>query len=437
MTTQNLPSGSLIVREHKGKPFYEAKWQYGGVQVKRRVGPAWLDRDSEGHWMKRRGRTGEGFWDQRTATVRMSELVREHSEDQGIASDRRDATFSEAAQHWLEYMSNGNRSKPSTINDYRRLLSPPGDRSRGQGKLKARIMLAFGDKRIRLITTADIDRFLAKLERDDVSSRTVNKNRQLLHAIFEYCRKPGTFGLKSNPVSATEKRRESAPTPIEYFSPEELSAIARAASEGLHRSKPDEMYGEEVHAEWRRFNEQDAALFIVAAQTGLRQGEIRALLWKDVDFNAQSVTVSRAISGGEVESTKSRKMRTVGLTLDAAKCLESLSRRERYAGPDDLVFCGSMGGALDGNAITRRFKNAQGKAGVSYRRFHALRHTFCSQLVAKGFDVVEVKTLAGHASIQTTERYLHSRPRSDQAKRMTEAFRAEAIAEVEEVPQPT
>ena len=75
-TSSLLPVASLIVREHGGEPFYEAKFRYCGRQVKRRIGPAWLifDRTS-GEWRPRRGRVPDGAFDERRAHVAAAELV--------------------------------------------------------------------------------------------------------------------------------------------------------------------------------------------------------------------------------------------------------------------------------------------------------------------------------------------------------------------------
>jgi hypothetical protein len=55
--------GCLLVRDHKGKPFYEVKWRdLERTQRKRRLGPAWVELDPEGEWVPRRGRVRQGFW---------------------------------------------------------------------------------------------------------------------------------------------------------------------------------------------------------------------------------------------------------------------------------------------------------------------------------------------------------------------------------------
>ena len=72
------PTASIIVREQRCQPFYEAKLRYGGRQIKRRIGPAWLERDPAGDgWRRHRGRVAESAYDERTAHVAAAQLVAE------------------------------------------------------------------------------------------------------------------------------------------------------------------------------------------------------------------------------------------------------------------------------------------------------------------------------------------------------------------------
>ncbi len=70
-----LPTPFLLLREHNGEPFYEAKFRYAGHQVKRRIGPAWLTGDALGGWVPRRGRVADGYFDERRAHVAAAQLV--------------------------------------------------------------------------------------------------------------------------------------------------------------------------------------------------------------------------------------------------------------------------------------------------------------------------------------------------------------------------
>lgn len=420
--------GALIVRAHKGVPYYEAKWRDStGAQRKRRLGRAWLERDPEDGWKPRRGRVRPGYIDGRRAYLKMAPIIEEHeAELRRISPEQREATFDEAAKRWLEYVEFEKRIKPSTLARYRSMLrqpeSPRLHRTPRSGRpALSRIMREFGGRRLADITTRDVDVFLARLDREDITARTVNMYRQLLHSLFEYARRGDSFGLRENPVAGTSKRPEEGARPIETFEPEEVWAIAAAARASLHRTRPEHDYSAETNSEWRRINEQDAALFIVAACTGLRLGELCALRWSDVDLKGGFIIVSRAMSADQELSTKSRRLRPVPLAEQATAELGQLLRRKRFTSRSDFVFCRPDGGSLDRTAIRKRFVQAQKKAGVRVRRFHDLRHTFGSLAIQK-FDLVAVKDMMGHSKLSTTERYLHSKPRPDDAAKLTAIF---------------
>lgn len=267
--------------------------------------------------------------------------------------------------------------------------------------------------------------FLDRLVVEGLKARNVNRHRQALHAIFAFGMRPGTYGLAKNPVSDTEKQREDGPAAIDPFTTEELAAIERVAREGSHRVRPEGWYGPAVHEEWQRMNDQDAAIVILATYTGLRQGELRALRWRHVFLAEQRLSVEEAISGDEFSTTKSRRVRSVPLVAAACDLIRGLRTRGQWLGDEDLLFCASDGTPLNASALRRRFKQAQRKAGVRVRRFHDLRHTFGS-IAVRRFDPVTVQRLMGHANLKTTERYLHSRPRADDASRLAEAFASDA-----------
>jgi integrase len=158
--------------------------------------------------------------------------------------------------------------------------------------------------------------------------------------------------------------------------------------------------------------------------TGLRPGELGALRWRDVDLEGRNVTVSRSISAGEESSTKSRRSRVVPLAGQAQDELRALRERLHFTSRDDHVFCRPDGGPLDRSAVRTRFIRAQQAAGVRVRRFHDLRHTFGS-LAIRRFDLVSAKEMMGHSKLTTTERYLHARPRPNDAAKPTEIFSEE------------
>jgi hypothetical protein len=110
-----------------------------------------------------------------------------------------------------------------------------------------------------------------------------------------------------------------------------------------------------------------------------------ALRWRDVDFAGRKIVVRRALSAEtELKSTKSLSARGVPLPDQAATALDRLSRRSEFTAPDDYVFADRFGRRLDPLALRRRFERARDAAGLEPLRFHDLRHTYGSLLVAGG-----------------------------------------------------
>jgi integrase len=247
--------------------------------------------------------------------------------------------------------------------------------------------------------------------------------RQLVCAIFNYGMRPSTYRLPHNPVIDADRRREPERGPLAFYSPEQVESLARSLAAGDHRDPSRPVLSEEEIEARVREDVQDAELVRVAAYAGLRRGELVALRWRDVDFVGRKITVRRSLSGDtELRSTKSRQFREVPLPDQAAVALDRLSRRGEFIGPDDYVFANRFGRRLDPSALRRRFERARDAAGLEPLRFHDLRHTYGSLLVAGGIDLASVKAAMGHSRITTTERYLHARPAGELADRFTRAL---------------
>jgi integrase len=121
------------------------------------------------------------------------------------------------------------------------------------------------------------------------------------------------------------------------------------------------------------------------------------------------------------------------LAPDVASSLAQLSRREHWVGDDDLVFAGDTGSYLDGSALSRRYRAALKNAGLRPLRFHDLRHTFGTRMIAKA-DIRRVQEWMGHSNVQTTMQYLHYAPRQEDAQLVAEAFKLDEPAGAAKVP---
>lgn len=424
----------LVVRSHGGKPFYEAKFRHGGRQVMRRVGPAWLEQGPDGKWLARRGRVPDGYFDERRAHVRASELaaVYEAQQRQQARSLQQPVTFRELAGNYMHWLATDYGAKPATLRDHAYQLAEPGtSHRRGAGSSEGRIMRELGDRPAAGITTDELRRLLAAMTADGLSARNVNKQRNLIGAIFNHGAKraTGRFKLTTNPTTGIELRRERKPAPLIYFTPDEIEAVAQALATGAHREQHPQAKPASTGVERHSTQDaQDGEAVRLSAYTGLRRGELIALRWKDIDFAGAKLTVSHALSAGVEGPPKSGHYRDVPLSDQALAALQRLSQRTDFTGPEDLVLCNAYGRHLDANALARRYNRARDAIGLRPLRWHDLRHTFGSLLVAAGIDTVTVKAAMGHQRITTTERYLHARPATQQAAAFTAAFASQQSA---------
>jgi integrase len=185
---------------------------------------------------------------------------------------------------------------------------------------------------------------------------------------------------------------------FDFYSPEEVMALVQAAA-----------------------TEQDAAIYLTAAFSGLRMGECLGLCWRDVDFDNRALRALRQYTRGELVAPKSGHGRSMPLVDPVAQALARLSQRQRHTGRDDFVFCSPDGEPLDDSALRRRYKTARHATGLRPLRFHDLRHTLGS-LAMNRASIVQVQAWMGHADLKTTMRYLHHKSRADEAELLSAAF---------------
>jgi integrase len=369
------PSGHVVRREGKRGPVWYAKYRLpDGRQVQKRLGPAWTGRT----------RPPAGYVTKRAAEQWLAEALTDARRGTLPGLVRTGATVADAAAEFLRYIEHDRARKPTTVKGYRWIIN-------------YQILPALGARRLEDVTSAEVEAWAGRL---GVVASSRRKALVILHGIFQRARK--IYGLPQNPVTDVEKPPLTRSGDIDVFSPEEVFALARAAE-----------------------SEQDAAIFLTAAFTGLRMGELLALHWRDVDFAGEAVRVRGSYSMGVLTTPKSGKVRSVPLAPDVAEALARLGGRELFTGEDDVVFAGAAGGYLDGSALRRRYTAALRQAGLRRLRFHDLRHTFGTRMIAHA-DIRRVQEWMGHADIQTTMKYLHYAPRAEDARLVAKAFAREA-----------
>jgi len=178
------------------------------------------------------------------------------------------------------------------------------------------------------------------------------------------------------------------------------------------------------------------ALYSVALTMGLRQGEALGLRWQDVDLDLGLLTVSKQLQrfDGEfrlVEPKTRRSRRTLALPAKIVRELRDHRQRQEQerVGPAtsdwNLVFCRIDGQPLDGTVVTHQFHRLLSKAGLPQRRFHDLRHSCATMLLAQGVSPRVVMEILGHSQIALTmNTYTHVLPdmKRDAAMRMDRAI---------------
>jgi integrase len=161
------------------------------------------------------------------------------------------------------------------------------------------------------------------------------------------------------------------------------------------------------------------ALFLLALDTGMRQGELFAQCWEDIDFDAGSVLVQRSleeINGRhrvkEPKSDKARRIDVSTFTLNVLQDHRKAMLAEGCYAPDAPVFPATEGGWLRKPNFQRRvYRPPQKAAGFPAIRFHDLRHTAATLMLLNDVNVKVVNERLGHASIQfTLDTYSHVLP---------------------------
>ena len=423
---------AIIVTAGKGSkpaPYYEAVWHEpqpdGGTKpAKQRIGRAWLvadgtDDDGRPAWKKRRGRVEEGYFDLARAHAAAPATIeawraRHAKKNSATAS----LTVRVLAHEWFAWFRDVKGAAPSTVEDYETLLREPGAKAkRGARPSKGHLMRAFGDRSPEDVTPREVSTWLVELEAAGLGPRSINKHRQLLRNLYVYAARHDTYAMTVNPVDHTDKRREPPPARLDYFEPEEVEALCRAAAAGAHRDlrhyKGREVeITEEGEVARREADEQDGEFFRVLLYSGLRLGEARALRWRDVlfldDMSGAMLDVRNAVSAQAEKPPKSWRPRTVPLPRQAAEALARLQSRQHFVEDDDYVFVNPIGGRLDDSALRRRYKAARDAAGLREVKLHGLRHA-AGSIIATGAGVIVARDILGHARLETTNRYLHGK----------------------------
>jgi integrase len=367
-------TGSLSVRKDaRGLESWYGQWWVGGRRVTRKLGA------------KREAGARRGL----TRAQAERELQRAIDRQLSLPLER-GVTASEAGIRLIDHLASLGR-KRSTLGEY-------------ESFLRVHLGPFFGDRPLERIGPPEIEAFIAAKRREGKAAKSVLNYLGLLHSIFVFAEKRGL--ATGNPVRLVDKPERHAADPDTRFLDEtELEALLAAV-------RDDEK------------GPTERCLFLTAAMTGLRQGELLGLRWRDVDWSAARIRVRQSYVRGEFGTPKSRRSsRSVPLADRVAGELERHFKRSPFQADEDLVFCHpGTGTPLDRSRLLKRFKAAAKRASIREVRFHDLRHTFGTRMAAAGVALRTLQEWMGHRDFKTTLIYADYQPSAGEAELIERAF---------------
>lgn len=285
----------------------------------------------------------------------------------------------------------GERYKPSVVREYER-------------SLRLHILPTLGGAKLSKLQRRDVQRLVDELLESGADPSTIRNALKPLQVIYRRAIEDGDLAI--NPcerlrLPAARGRRERIAAPTE--------AAALIAALRL----------------------EDRALWGCAFYAGLRRGELRALLWSDVDLAGGLIRVERSMNSyGDAGEPKSRAGRRNVPVVAALRDL--LVKHKLVTGQDaGLAFGSSATRPFTPTAVRKRALTAWRPDGLDPIGLHECRHTFASLLIAAGVNAKAITAYLGHASIQTTfDLYGHLMPgNEDEAVALVDAYLERANSE--------
>lgn len=164
------------------------------------------------------------------------------------------------------------------------------------------------------------------------------------------------------------------------------------------------------------FGTEFELLFLLDLSTGLREGELLALEWNDIDFDNQTLKVEKSVK--EVYIYDIEKNRHIETIVQTPKTLTSfrivplphpiILKLKEFLKKDGIIFHDENMQYLKAKNVSYRWKKILQKCNIQHKKFHSIRHTYASTLLKNGVDIQTVAELMGHSAIAITQIYLHS-----------------------------
>lgn len=357
---------------------------------KRANGEGAITRYKDGRWCGRYtvhtadGPKRKAVYGKTKAEVRAKLTKALAERDSGLVFEAENPVVKSYLERWLED-SVKDSVKQSTYESYEYMV-------------RRHLVPAFGSKRLRNLSPAQVQNLYRQKLDSGLSRRTVQLIHTTLHKALKQAMK---WGLVPRNVAEAVDAPRPQKKEIHPLAPEQVKRFLEAAQ------------GDRLEA-----------LYGLAVTSGLREGELLGLRWQDVDLERRAVRVrqqlTRTKTGLSFTTPKNGKGRNVAimdLTVAALKAHRKRQADERSKMGDlwqdtHLVFTSITGTPLDvGNLTNRSFRPLLERASLPRIRFHDLRHTFATLFLSNGTHPKIVQEMLGHTNISMTmDTYSHVLP---------------------------
>jgi integrase len=304
-------------------------------------------------------------------------------------------TVGKYLEHWLENVIGPNR-RATTYRDYRNTIYKHA-------------IPEFGRVRLTKLEPHHLEKLYAGMRTKGLAAKTIKNAHGTVHTALQHALRQGV--VVRNVAEAVDPPKAGR-TEIHVFTPEQA------------RSLRDVIAG----SRWE-------AIIALAMASGMRQGELLGLRWRDVDLDARRVHVSRQLDRDKnlTETKTAKGRRVIDLPAFVVESLRSHRARQLehklLAGPDweerDLVFTTYAGRPLMARNVIREYAKVLVRAGLPHVEFHGLRHTAATLMLVQGVPAKVVQEMLGHSQISVTlDTYSHVMPGMgrDAASRMQDLF---------------
>lgn len=314
--------------------------------------------------------TKAGFTTKRDANAWIDRLKK--SKIEGTLADPNGITFSAYAKHFIDHQ-HGLEHKRKTIEGYESILS-------------YRLLPYFKNKRIRSITTTDVNIFLDSLAKEGLAVKTKRNIRNVLNGIMVLAAQENVIGF--NPLTKIPVFRETKKENRRALTGEEVHQLLHALDAYYEKKK-----------NYKSVNMLIYPYVYLAIYTGARRGELCALTWDDIDVEKCTVSINKSINEHlDIEVPKTTNAYRVNV-IPKDVMAKLLPFKDSKC---NKVFHTCTGEYIKPSNIARAFRNILKFGSLPHIRLHELRHTLATLALQAGVPITDISKQLGHASISTT-----------------------------------